>query len=866
MNHFAFIWLLCTFWVHFSLSAQSNPMIILPIHENWQFHEAGSDDWWPATVPGTVHTDLQANGHIGDPFYRMNERDLQWIDKRDWIYKTTFDVPEHILQKERIIIQFQGLDTYTSISLNDQVLCTTDNFFRSWEVDVKNLIKADSNQLIIHFHSPIKVGLQKLEAHAYGLPAINDQSENGGLGKKKVSVFTRKPGYHYGWDWGPRLVTSGIWKPIQLMAWDELRLQDVFFLQKKVTAQVAELEARLELFSESTQEVKVEIWQQDSLLHQQELPLLPGLNRPALAFAVRQPKRWWTRGLGEPHLYNWEVKIIGNNEQILATEKHKIGLRSIRLVQEKDEKGRSFYFELNGVPVFAKGANYIPNDVFIPRVSDSIYRKVIQSAADANMNMLRVWGGGFYEKDQFYELCDEMGIMVWQDFMFACSMYPGDTTFVENVRQEAIENVKRLRNHASIVLWCGNNEIDLAWAQHNELAGWWWKQRYGPRKRKEIWAAYDTVFHQVLPEVVDIHAPGMSYWPSSPMAGPEEHASNTSTSGDIHYWGVWHGKAPFEDFYKYVGRFMSEYGFQSFPIFESVKKYTLPEDWDIESEVMAHHQRSGIGNLRIRKYMADYYEVPESFENQLYVGQLLQAEGIKMAIEAHRSAMPYCMGSLYWQLNDCWPVASWSGMDYYGQWKAMHYFVKKAFAPVVLIGRQEKRKLILTAVNDHLAPIEGRLLVRIFDFEGQLLGQHGFRQMKQIAANSATELADIKLRKLLKRKDTREIYLEVEFQPTEGDTLRKYLFLEHPGKLNLPTQPTIQTKITKTEKAYQLELQADQLVKNVYLSFPGVNGFFSDNFFDLMPNKRMTILFFPEIELITLQKEQIEVKMLNTID
>ncbi|MCB0588991.1 MAG: glycoside hydrolase family 2 protein, partial [Phaeodactylibacter sp.] len=607
------------------------------ITDGWQFRQASSGNWMAATVPGSVHTALMANGVIEDPFYRTNEKKLQWIDKNNWEYRTSFEVSREWLNKGRIALEFQGLDTYADVYLNGELILKADNFHRGWEADVKGLLREGENELYLYFHSPTQVGLQKLRAHGYPLPASNDQSENGGMGDNKVSIFVRKPGYHFGWDWGPRLVTSGIWRPILLKAWDEARISDVFYNQKAVSIEKAEVEVQVEVEAETPAEGQLSVFWKDSLLARLPIQLEQGKQTVSVPVIFQKPQLWWTKELGEPFLYEMSV-VLESGDKEIAREESRIGLRRIRIVQEEDEKGASFYVELNGHPVFSKGANYIPNDVFLDRVDTAWYREMIQSAADANMNMLRIWGGGIYEDNLFYSLCDEAGILIWQDFMFACSMYPWDSAFVENVRQEAIYNIRRLRNHPSIALWCGNNEIDVAWAQYKENSGWGWKQRYTKEQRAEIWAGYEKVFHEILPRAVEEYQPGIFYWPSSPYAGEGTHATYSSTSGDVHYWGVWHGEHPFSEFRNHVGRFMSEYGFQSFPEFRSVQQYTVPEDWDIESEVMAAHQRSGIGNLRIRSYMEDHYNLPEDFSHFLYAGQLLQAESIKMAIEAHRNA------------------------------------------------------------------------------------------------------------------------------------------------------------------------------------------------------------------------------------
>ncbi|MGM0376692.1 MAG: glycoside hydrolase family 2 protein, partial [Bacteroidota bacterium] len=444
-------------------------MIKYQLNNAWEFSQAALQEWCPAKVPGTVHTDLYHNQLIGDPFYRTNERDQQWIDKVDWEYRTLFDVSPEVLAHDMIELVFYGLDTYAYIFLNGHFLQKTDNMFRTWRVDLKSQIKEGTNELLVYFRSAVKKGLADQAHYGMRLPAVNDQSENGGLGPNKLSVFSRKAGFHYGWDWGPRFVTSGIWRPIELRAWNLIHLDAVHIQQQNISDEAAHLNARLtfEAIEDADIKVIIENAETEEHLTEEHYRIEAGQQEADLPFSIQNPRLWWTNGLGEPHLYQFKITVLLNGE-IHTTREVRTGLRRIRLVRQPDLHGESFYFELNGVPVFAKGSNYIPSDVFLPRVDTSQYRQIISSAAEANMNMIRVWGGGIYEEDIFYDLCDEMGIMVWQDFMFACSLYPGTDEFLENVRQEAVDNVVRLRNHPSLVLWCGNNEINTMWQFHGE--------------------------------------------------------------------------------------------------------------------------------------------------------------------------------------------------------------------------------------------------------------------------------------------------------------------------------------------------------------------------------------------------------------
>lgn len=806
------------------------------IHTGWQYQQVNGKLKGEASVPGTIHTDLYANNQIEDPFYRTNEKSLQWIDKEDWVYSTSFEITSQELKKENLVLSFAGLDTYGDVYFNDSLVLRANNMFRSWEISIKGLAHNGTNNIRIYFHSPIKKGLEKLEASPYIYPAGNDQSELGGIGDKKVSIFTRKAGYHYGWDWGPRFVTSGIWRPVILKGWDQIRINNVFIKQPMVSAQAANLTAHVKVDVSEDFEGKVLLIDKDTgdELAGIDGHFLKGSQLITIPFTIEHPKLWWSSGLGEAHLYHFEVKVVESGS-VVASQEIITGIRSLKLVRDKDKVGESFYFELNGVPVFAKGANYIPNDNFLPRVSERDYEKVIADAVDANMNILRVWGGGIYENDYFYELCDKNGLLVWQDFMFACSMYPGDNDFLENVKKEAIDNVLRLRNHPCIALWCGNNEMNAAWHYHSK-GGWGWKDRYSNKQRDEIQQNYLRLFHDILPKVVDLYTDGDDYWPSSPQAGYEDqkHAGYDNTSGDMHYWGVWHGLHPFEDFDKYKARFMSEYGFQSFPDFETVKKYTQPQDYDIESEVMMAHQRSGIGNLRIKKYMGWEYKVPQDFQQFLYLSQLLQARGITMAIEAHRRAMPYCMGTMYWQLNDCWPVASWSSTDYYHRWKALHYAVGKSYQSIILSGIEKKGDLMVYGVSDLLKDVSGVLKLTVLNFDGGILWERSEKVC--LTQNTSTLLTRGDLQRVIGKSSKNSSVMKMELVVEDTVVAKNLFYFVKPKDLDLP-EPHLKKKIiTEAGKSF-MELTCDKLVKNIFLSFEDQDIIFSDNYFDLLPGE-----------------------------
>jgi beta-mannosidase len=834
------IWLLLLL-LFLGESCSTNKVGSMILNRNWKFRKLDSGKWMDASVPGTVHTDLLANKVIEDPFYRVNEKGMQWIDKEDWEYITKFRISGFTLHHRNLELLFKGLDTYATIYINDSLVAKTDNMFREWHLNPEPFLKKGENTLRIVFHSPIKVGLDKLEKLGYGLPAANDQSESGGLGDKKVSVFTRKAGYHFGWDWGPRLVTSGIWRPVELVSWKGARINNTFYKLLHLETDTAFYTADIELEADhdGPGEVLITSVPDKSVSAKEKVALKKGTNKCSIAFFVVKPRLWWTNGLGDPFLYTMRC-VLQMEGKTCDTKDTKVGIRSVRVVQNPDEKGKSFYFELNGMPVFMKGANYIPNDNFLPRVTTTDYEKIVSSARDANMNMLRVWGGGIYENDILYDLCDQYGILVWQDFMFACSMYPGDHEFLENVRQEAVQNVRRLRNHASIALWCGNNEIHAAWAPGATEGGWGWKKSYTTAQQDEIWHAYDTLFNSILPAVIEENTFHSFYWPSSPMAADGALASYSSASGDMHYWGVWHGLHPFTEFENNIGRFMSEYGFQSFPELKTVETYTVPGDRDITSEVMASHQRSGIGNLRIKEYMTDQYKMPSTFESFLYVSQLLQAEGVRMGIEAHRRNMPYCMGSLYWQINDCWPVASWSGIDYSKQWKALHYFARDSYKPVILSAVKKNNTVDLYVISDRIKTFNGTLTLHVMDVDGKV--NMSEKHTVLVKNNTSEKIYSLNTDAWNTRADANRLFLVCELADdsvTIAQTLTYFVSLKD---LNLPVAE-VNYRIEKAGKGLQITLHCDHLAKNVYLSLPGLQGFFNDNYFDLIPGRDKAVIY-----------------------
>ncbi len=685
--------------------------------------------------------------------------------------------------------------------------------FRKWEVDCKALLTEGENVLAVHFTPSEK--MDSIRAANQKITFPDKRS------------FTRKAPYQSGWDWAPRFVTMGIWKLVYLRSWKDARIEDIRIKQDSIVNDTAWITTVFEIESSKTQDCFLSIIDESTsdLVNKARVRLGKGLNSFSVDFTISNPELWWTNGLGEPHLYQFGFMVQTNRS---IDKKYKnIGVRTLELVQQPDSIGESFYFNLNGMPVFMKGANYVPQDNFPAGISVSRYNRLIKSAVDANMNMLRVWGGGIYEDDLFYDLCDKNGILVWQDFMFACNLYPGDKDFTKNVKHETIEQVKKLRNHPSMALWCGNNEIDEAW--HN----WGWQKSlgYSVGDSTKLWDDYLNLFEKLLPTIVDSLSNQSPYISSSPKNGWGRKES--LTEGDIHYWGVWWGEEPFEMYEKKVGRFMSEYGFQGFPDMKTLRSCLDSTDLKLDSKALKNHQKHPRGMELIQDYMKREYLVPKDFEDYNYVSQLVQAYGIKKAIEAHRRAKPYCMGTLYWQLNDSWPGISWSGIDYDGRWKALHYFVKKAYGDYLISFEEKNDSLQIFIVSDNLTDTKAELQLRIIDFEGEEYWSEN--QVLNITANSSKVYFSKEINGFSKSNHLLGARLT-----SNGKTLASNIYYFVPPKeLQLPS-PHIQKEITKTKNGYSIVLKTDKLAKNVFLSIDG-DGFFSDNYFDLLPGKEKKV-------------------------
>ncbi|UCD08226.1 MAG: glycoside hydrolase family 2 protein [Dehalococcoidales bacterium] len=803
-------------------------MHIFHLDGEWSLRQAGNNESIKVTVPGTVHTDLLSAAKIPDPYYRDNEDSLQWIGEVDWIYSRKFEVSEELVEKKRIILRCEGLDTLATIKINSHEIGRTDNMFRTYEFDVKQTLKKGSNTIEVQFDSTIPY-IRKRQAE-HPVPLRSGPHIIGG------GNWIRKEQCNYGWDWGPCLLTCGIWRPVMLIAYDTARLGDVSFRQKHRKSGEVTLDIQADLADIATgKSVTAEF-----IISRGTKSMASGKagfrnGRANVRLVIEKPELWWPNGMGEQPLYDMEINLLDEQANCLDTQRKRIGLRTLRLQRKKDRWGECFRFAVNGIPFFAKGANWIPADTFAPNIKSVDYSRLIKDAAETNMNMLRLWGGGIYEPDLFYDLCDEMGICVWQDFMFACATYPSfDDNFMTKVRAEVEDNVCRLRHHPCIVLWCGNNEIEQRWV------GDGWKDGH------MSWEDYSKLFDEMIPGVVYELDPDRDYWPCSPHTPYDDRSDfNDIRRGDAHLWNVWHGKQPFEWYRTAMHRFASEFGFQSFPEPRTVYGYTEPQDRNITSYVMEHHQRSSIGNTTIMTYMLDWFRIPSDFEMTLWASQILQGLAMKYAVEHWRRNMPRTMGTLYWQLNDCWPVASWSSIDYYHRWKALHYMAKRFFSPLLVSGVEdtEKGKVAIHVTSDLLGKCEGELSWELTTVDGEVILKESKpvdimpgKNMRAHILNCVKEIRQYGVRDLM-------LWLNLT---VDGQTVSdNFVSFVKPKHLDL-VRSNIELEITSIEDKILVTLTSETPTLWVWLELDGIESRYSDNFFHLRQNNPVTVEITPD--------------------
>jgi beta-mannosidase len=798
----------------------------------WRLRELGTGEWLPGRVPGGVHLDLLAAGRISNPFVGDEEIRVAWVAEREWEYRREFVVDEEMAGQERIDLVFDGLDTLAEVSLNGRLLGSADNMFRTWRWDVSDRLKVGLNELSVAFRSAVHRG-EELDAIRH-LDTVANQLTG--------APHLRKPPAHFGWDWGPKLPNIGFWRGVRLEGWCVAHLADVRLTQA-IEGGVARISAAVRIDRVSGDEppaleVRLRVVHPDRQVTAVR-SLVPGDGSEAgISVEIAQPELWWPNGLGGQPLYAVEIELVAN-ELALDARSLRVGLRTIELRREADQWGESFTFVVNGVPIFAKGSNWIPADSFPGRITTAHLDSLLGAAAAANHNMIRVWGGGYYEVEAFYDACDRLGLLVWQDFMFACSVYPlGDEEFLASVRAEATEQIKRLRHRACLALWCGNNEMERGWTN------WGWDRP----ETQDLKADYLRFFGETLPAWIAEGDAATPYWPSSPSSGRPLVEAIGSRSGDEHEWVVWHGLAPFVDYGRESYRFISEFGFESLPAEATVAAFAPDRaEWNLGSTVLDHHQRCPDGNARILYYLAQQFRLPHDFGSMVYLSQILQAEAMRVGVEHWRRERERCGGALYWQLNDCWPVSSWSSIDYYGRWKALHYVSRRFFAPVLLSSAEDEGNAVVSITNDMTESWKGEVRWSLERLDGLVVdsGQYGVKAR----GLATTRVAAVPIPAGLDQR--RETFLVAELVRDDGSVCARSVMPFVADKhLNLPI-PSITTTVGPAAVADSPEpvtrgrivLRSDVLARWVELSMDAVDVTFDDNYFDLPAGREAIVTF-----------------------
>jgi beta-mannosidase len=804
-----------------------------PLNGAWEFQRVGETAWRRASVPGCVHADLRANKLIPDPFWGRNERDLRWIEEKDWRYRRSFKVDPALLGNENIDLVMEGLDTLATVRLNGKEVARSDNMFVGHRVPVRSLLRAGANQIEIRFASPmpyIRARQKPDDVHEWCDPV-------GG------SSHIRKQPCSFGWDWGPRLATCGIYLPIALEGWSGNRIESVKVAQRHRRGRVAlSLEPRLARTAKSSR-FRITVKFRGKIVAQ----------RTGLQVTIPNPQLWWPNGHGTQPLYDLQLELLGADGAATDRWQRTIGLRTIELDRHPDKFGESFQFKVNGRPIFAKGANWIPAHALVTEATDATYDDLLTSAADAHMNMIRLWGGGIYEKEIFYDLCDRKGLLVWHDFMFACALYPGDPAFLKSVRREAEYQVQRIAHRACLALWCGNNELEQKPADILKT-----------QRRKK---AYEDVFYRILPEAVKKFDGTTPYWPCSPH-NPDgyEKGHNNERAGDCHFWEVWFDRKPVKAYEEKNFRFCSEFGMQSFSSPEVASTYCPPQEFNVFGPAMENHQRNASGNLIIFEYISRLYRYPSGYASVAYLSQLNQAYCMKIGVEHFRRSMPRTMGALYWQLNDCWPVASWSSLEYGGHWKALHYEAKRFYAPALVSAhvpgdetvnhdnsiRSTIHDLHVHTVYDGIEDTSGRLEWSLCRLDGTIL-RRGAKPVKLSYGKSTRQLSFDFARELAKH-GAPNLYFRVALAIAGKIASRQTTFLTAPRFLELKRGP-IRTEIrAMSGNRFRLTFRSRDFHHAVQFHFRGIPYRADDNFFDLHPNEPRTTDLSTSVSLAQLRR------------
>ena len=757
----------------------------------------------PCEAPCSMYSVLLENRLIEDPFYGLNEKKATPLSDRGCVFETEFDVDAAMLAKEHVELVFLGLDTICRITLGGKLLAETMNMHRRYIFDVKGLLTLGKNTVRLEFASPT----------AYFREMNNKHFLQTNADTIPGAAHLRKALFMSGWDWGPTLPDMGIFRPVLLETYDGDRIENIFIRQHHEDGTVR-LDIEVETRHETPCNITVTVDGQTVTLDESKRASL----------TVANPRLWWARGYGEQYLYDVIAKIT-DGEDILDEKTQKLGLRTLTVSTAPDETGSEFCFVLNGEKIFAMGANYVPIDNILSRITPERIDAVLHDAMDANFNCLRIWGGGYYPEDEFYDLCDRYGIMVWQDTMVACCNVWMNPEMTEEYKEETVYNVKRLRHHASLGIWCGNNEMEdavLCWGGfggNNDL----------------VRADYIELYERILPHLLGKYAPDTFYWQSSPSSGGGFDEPSNPHRGDVHFWTVWHGGKSFTEYRKHNFRFCSEYGFESFPSMKTVRAFCPEEEQNCFSRTMENHQKCKGGNQKILMYLADNYRYPSNMEELVYASQLLQADAIKYGVEHFRRCRGYTMGSVYWQFNDCWPVASWSSVDSYGRRKALHYAARKFYAPVTMSLFLEKGKLTVNTVNETRTEFRGSVRVRFTDCNFTVKDERRLDITLSPLSSQDVIVLDVPEGDIYREFATADLY------DANGSHMMRQTELYVPPKHFDWQKPTVAVAMQDTDGGVLITLTSDRFAKGVYLDFEGCDPELSANFFDLTDATPYTI-------------------------
>ncbi len=797
------------------------------LNGEWRWWAADEETEHTGHVPGSVIKDMLEEGMIEDPFWRENEyqtRDLFW---RDYIYSRSFRVEEALLSCDEVELVLEGLDTLAHITLNDQLVADTDNMHRTWVLPVKQWLHRGDNRIEIRFDSPLRF-IYEEDLH-------NDIFYHS-TGSLPGTAALRKAHCMFGWDWGPQLPDAGIFRPVYLRGVTGARLEDVRIHQTHEDGQVTVSVMGQLHWTASGKNADVTVFLIDPDGHEQAVSV--SAERDAeeeiwSCFTVERPRLWWPNGWGDQPLYTVRVELR-LAEEVIDSRSYRIGLRTIKLCTEEDEFGSMFAFEINGQSIFAMGANFIPQDSLVSRVTPERSEALIRDCAKANFNMIRIWGGGYYQDDAFYDACDRYGILLWHDLMFSCNVYRLDEEgkFERSIVAETRDNVRRIRHHASLALWCGNNEMESGWAGWKRLEG------HHPRYPRD----YLIIFERILSRVVAQCDGDTPWWPSSPSSGGSFYLTSSPNHGDQHYWDVWHSGKPFTAYREEHFRFCSEYGFQSFPDMKTIRTFTLPEDRNIFSRVMESHQKNGTANSKIFTYVADYFRYPKNLDSIAYISQLLQLKAIQYGVEYWRQNRGRCMGSLYWQLNDCWPVASWASIDSFGRWKALHYGACRFYAPrMASCFEKEELSTDLTWYlhNDSRTAYAGRLDVYLRNDRFKILSH--LETEAEVAPLTVHPVLHVDFGNLLTSQDVRSHTYAEYVLTVDGKVISRgtTLFVK-PKHFELPLVH-YRTEVEKQGNQFVIHVSADRFSYYTALQFDAWDPVFSDNYFDITSPEGVTV-------------------------